>query len=112
MLLPTTTANLDHSPLNVVGEKVKGAGYTRCGSGLHTIAYFITGFVGTVTIQASIIANPSESDWADIVQIENLDETSPIDVNNMQSIEGNYVWLRAVVTNMTYGTISKIQISY
>ena len=111
-LLPTTTANADHSPLAVVGEVHKGDGYYGSGDGFHTVAHVLTDWAGTIKIQASLATNPTNDDWVTAYTIENLDTVNLLTESSSANFVGNYVWIRAVVENMTHGTIAKLQLNY
>ena len=66
-LLPTTTMpTLIGTPEDVTGAKVKGNGYYGFSDGLHTIAHFITGFVGTLEVQGTLASEPADADWVTI----------------------------------------------
>lgn len=96
-------------------EKIKGEGYFGVGDGLHTVAYVASPtFHGTVTMQATLASEPTESDWFHIPNTTStytpviIRSTSTVDVFNFI---GNYVWLRSLVT-IDQGTVSKIQLNY
>jgi hypothetical protein len=55
----------DPAQLNQVGSAQRGAGYytTSINGGWHTISVDVTDFTGRIYIQATMAANPQESDW-------------------------------------------------
>ena len=82
-----------------VSDKVKGDGYYGGSDGLHTVTYTCAPtFVGTVTMQASLAAAPTDADWFTVPNTDvryttfNDRSTSTVDYYNFQ---GNYVWLRS-----------------
>lgn len=84
-----------------VSDKVKGDGYYGGSDGLHTVTYTCAPtFVGTVTMQASLAAAPTDADWFTVPDTDvnytvfNDRSTSTVDYYNFQ---GNYVWLRGRV---------------
>jgi hypothetical protein len=84
-----------------VSDKVKGDGYYGGSDGLHTVTYTCAPtFVGTVTMQASLAAAPTDADWFTVPDTDvrytifNDRSTSTVDYYNFQ---GNYVWLRSRV---------------
>jgi len=93
--------NSGTSTLVYVSNPAKGDGYFSSGDGLHTVMYTCSpSFVGTVTMQASLATNPSETDWFNVVgttstytQIMDRN-TSTVDVYNFY---GNFVWVRSTV---------------
>lgn len=72
-------------------------------------------FSGTIHIQASLVDNPQESshgkpsDWFKVFEIPS---SGPYQYDGYFNLVGNYVWLRAKVTNWTQGTIYLITASY
>jgi hypothetical protein len=74
-------------------DKNKGAGYYKNSSGLHTVLYHTEGFVGTVTIQATLELHPGDTDWFDVYS-----ETFAVDSSNSSrstNITGKFVFVRA-----------------
>lgn len=63
ILLPTTTEDLAHVPFSVDGEPLRGDGYYGFSDGLHTIAHFLTGFIGTLEVQGTLAIEPEDEDW-------------------------------------------------
>lgn len=114
-LLPTTTfgtpsGNYDGTSSFFAGDAVKAADYYGGFGQLQTIAYFLNGFQGTITIQASLDSNPTtDENW-----FSALVSTSSSPVNNSFPINlpGNFTWIRAFVSNFQAGTITKLTISY
>jgi len=117
-LLPTT----DHTgsnPINITSEKHPGAAHNLASSNLQTVIWNVGSntrglapayFMGTITIQASLVTAPGAFDWFDV---ETLPITqTPQGQSGYMNISGNYVWVRASVTNWTDGTIRSITLSY
>jgi len=108
----STTVTLDHT--GFVTDKAKGDGYYSQPDGLHTVAYHIDSSVNDdadikLTMQGSLATTPTEDDWFDI-------SGTTIDQNNIDgstlafsaNFTGNFVWVRAKVSGMSAGSISKI----
>ena len=111
-LLPTsTTPTITGTPEDFIGEKVKGDGYYGFSDGFHTVAHFISDFVGTLEVQGALAANPAEDDWVTISTVQGLTGT-PFSENGSYNFTGNFVWIRAKVTNMEEGTIAKILLNH
>ena len=112
----------------LTSEKVKGDAYFGQSDGLHTVVVNITGFTGTIKIQGSLETTPGDNDWFDIELgtddfavdtsglitkqaaeslVYNIAETSMKSYNAV----GNFVWLRANVSNWQSGTISSIEMN-
>jgi len=109
-------------------EKAQGDAYYGMSDGLHTIVISLNDFIGTIKIQGSLVTDPAETDWfdadlsndeftvdttgkvTDVVVDElvyTLAETSRRNYNTI----GNFVWLRADISNWTAGTITKIELN-
>lgn len=113
-LIPSTAfgsvvGNYNGSSPNFSSNPAAGDGYYGYADGLHTVAYFVTGFVGTIKMQGTLVAEPQESDWFDITGTSYGDGTTPISVASTYNFTGNFVWVRARVTGFTAGTISRVQ---
>jgi hypothetical protein len=96
----------------VTGEKFKGDGYYGRSDGFHTVQYNLTGFIGTVTIQATLAIDPQDTDWF-TVYTQNYSEINSESntVNKLTNFTGNYVWIRAAVT-YTDGTVNSIILNH
>ena len=96
--------------------------------GLHTIAVDLNGFIGTIKIQGSLETTPTATDWFDAelsdgeYTIDTTGKVTEIIVNNLTyavaetsikayNTTGNFVWLRADVSNWTGGTITRIELN-
>ena len=112
----------------LTSEKVKGDAYYGQSDGLHTIMVNLNDFIGTIKIQGSLETTPSDGDFFDI----NLsDEEFTVDVSGLvtkkvldnliynvsetsmksYNATGNFVWLRANISNWQSGTISSIEMN-
>jgi len=109
-------------------DKVKGDGYYGMSDGLHTIMIDLNGFIGTIKIQGSLAQEPTETDWFMIeldrgaVSLDTtgkasaLVETSLTYTSAETSIKsynatGNFVWIRADISDWSAGTISRIELN-
>jgi len=115
-LLPTTTygtpsGNYDGMSSFFAGDPQQAADYYGGFGQLQTIAFFLNGFQGVITIQATLDTSPTEdSEWftADV-----FDSSSSATTNNFPvNITGNFTWIRAFVSNFQAGTITKLMVSY
>lgn len=126
----TSHAN-DSTAVTVTGDKFKGAGYFGFGHSLHTVEFQVTGFIGGYKIQGTLATNPSENDWMDVPLSEDsqyfIDTTGLISritghitvsyetaTTNVKiyNFNGNFTWVRAVVTDWTAGTINRILLNH
>ena len=108
----STTTTLDHTGFNT--DKAKGDGYYSQPDGLHTVAYHVNGSINddaniSLKMQGSLATTPTEDDFFDIAGTT-IDQTN-IDGSTLAfhvNFTGNFVWVRARVTGMSAGAVSKI----
>jgi len=97
-LIPTTASGSD-----IIGNAVPAANYYGGQGALQTLTYTLAGFIGNVTVQASLSDSATQASWFDIDSTSANVSTSST-VSN--SLLGNFTWLRAVVTNFSSGNIT------
>jgi len=119
----------DSTTETVTGEKFKGDGYYGRSDGLHTLQVDIQGFIGRIEIQGTLAVDPADSDWFTVelgTGSMSIDTTGLISEQNITFVEyteptantksynftGNYVWLRAKVSNWTDGTVNSIKLNH
>ena len=112
-LIPTTTfgssaGNYDGSSASFNGDKVKGDGYYGFSDGVHTVQTRVTSLVGTIKIQGSLKKDPADTDWVDVVTVNNSDGSTAITNSFLNNFTGNFVWIRVAVSSFTAGTINNI----
>ena len=108
----STTVTLDH--VGFVTDKAKGDGYYSQPDGVHTVAYHVNSSINddaniSIKMQASLATTPTEDDWFDISGT-GIDQTN-IDGSTLAfsaNFTGNFVWVRAKVSGMSAGAVSKI----
>jgi len=125
----------DSTTETVTGDKYKGDGYYGRSDGLHTVQINLIGFIGTIEIQGTLAIDPAEEDWF-TVELESsnsstigfVDTTGAITTtsptvssvtytsnetnSNNYNFTGNFVWIRAKVSNWTDGNITSIQLNH
>ena len=89
---------------DTTGDKIQADGYYGYAAGLHTVAMYTTGYSGLLSIQATLASTPVEADWFDLFEF-NLTADS---TTRGMTVTGNYVYLRAKVTNRIAGTVDKV----
>jgi SOS-response transcriptional repressor LexA len=90
-------------------DKNKGAGYHKNGNGIHTVLFHTEGFVGTITIQATLELYPGPNDWVDAHT-----ETFALDSSNSirsSTITGKFVYIRAAY-HIENGEIITVRYNY
>ena len=101
----STTTTLDHT--GFVSDKSKGDGYYSQPDGVHTVAYQVNStMTGSIKMQGSLATTPTEDDYFDITGTTfTADQSTLISTANFT---GNFVWVRAKVSGLSAGAISKI----
>jgi len=119
----------DSAVQSVTGNKFRGDGFYGRSDGLHTIQIDIIGFLGRIEIQATLEVDPTEDDWFTVelgTGTQSVDTTGLLREENITFVEyaqtatnvksynftGNYVWVRAHVSNWTDGTINSIKLNH
>lgn len=113
-LIPSTTfgsavGNYDGSSLSFTSDKHKGDGYYGYADGVHTVAVFPTNLEATIQMQATLATDPAETDWFDVSNAVLGDDSTAQSTATTFTFTGNFVWIRAKVTNFQAGTITKVQ---
>jgi hypothetical protein len=118
-LLPRTeygvpAGNYDGSSEDFTGDPQKAANYYRGRGSIQTIRWVFRGVQAQVVIQATLDNDPADSRWFDIAAYGDGSsaDSSTITDTYIQAVMGNFVWLRAVVTNFTDGVIEVVQATY
>jgi len=99
----------DSTTESVTGDKYKGDGYYGRSDGFHTVQYTYTGLIGTITIYATLAIDPTDDDWFEVHSYS----TSSVETGSkFANFTGNYVWIRANITNWTDGTVDSIKLNH
>lgn len=121
ILLPSETHTDSNAlPIESIGEKQKAGGYYGMADGFHTVQIQLSSFIGSVRIQGSLATDPIDDDWVDIRMalpgsndlISELIYASAESPNVIYNFVGNFVWVRATVTNWTTGAINRILLNF
>lgn len=109
LLMPALSyTGLNGSVTASTGEKTAAASYYIARNNLQTVTWSCsTSFSATVSIQATLTENPTESDW---FLVQNLDTST--NKSGFINVEGLFVYIRAKVTNWTAGNIHYISLTY
>ena len=113
-MIPSTsfgsaTGNYDGTSTSFESDNTKGDGYYGFSDGVHTAQVRVTGFPGTVKFQGSLATTPTSTDWVDIAGAALAGDGSSLITNSyIYNFTGNYVWIRASITNFTAGSINTI----
>jgi len=107
IILSENTHPGDSTTEILIGNKFKGDGYYGRSDGLHSVQYSYSGLSGIITIQASLVIDPGETDWFNVYEYNASVETG----SQIGNFTGNYVWIRAHVS-YTDGTINSIVLNH
>ena len=103
----------DSTAQTVTGDAYKGDGYYGRTDGFHTVQYTLSGFIGDVSIQASLATSPAAEDWFTVYT-----NTFPVVADEgttgsyVSNFTGNYVWVRAHISNWTDGTVDNVMLNH
>lgn len=116
-LLPLTqygipSGNYDgSSDTTFAGDQQKASNYYQRRIGVQSVRFVLDDFVGAITIQGTLDADPQDdSQWFDVYTFP--DDSSATSANISHSITGNFTWVRARVTGFLGGTINSVTLTY
>lgn len=109
-----STNTAPYNKLTFASNEEKGTGYYGISSGLHTVTYQVSNtFAGTVTMQATLAATPTDSDWFDVdsTKMTRVYQSSNSTSTVATTFTGNFTWVRAVA-ELGQGTLLSIKYNY
>jgi hypothetical protein len=103
----------------VVGNTQPAAAYYLGNKDLQTVNISLTNVTGNIVIEASLATAPSNTDWFKVYELvanaNAASNSAPKIASNSASytnVEGNFVYMRAKVTDFKGGTINFTKLSY
>jgi hypothetical protein len=114
-LLPPTTygtpsGNYDGSSTSFIGNAIPAANYYGGQGSAQTAIIQATGFVGVVTIEATLNDWTQQALWFEVETYGNAN-VATTDTQAINMI-GNFVWLRAKVTDFTAGSLNSANVVF
>ena len=114
-LIPQTTfgsavENYDGISLDFSGVPAKAAAYYSKDKSTQTVSWYLSGFVGVLTIEATLDAHSDTNNYFPIHTLG--DGITPLTLNDFANLKGNYTWIRATITQFTSGAIEKVSVGY
>jgi hypothetical protein len=124
--------NTGTTALIYTSNRVKGDGYFGGSDGVHTVFWSVAEFVGTIKIQGTLASEPNELDWVTINLSESggrkapftmdttglvservIDTRYPLSTTLSKSYNftGNFVWIRARISEFEQGVVNNISIN-
>lgn len=105
ILLPQTPQT---SGEPVIGELIPAASYYLGNKNLQTLTWILADVTADISFEATLAESPADQDW---FQVHSISATT-LTATDYYNLQGNFVWLRAVVTNFSNGIIQSIKVSY
>ena len=82
---------------NLTSDKVRGDSFYGFTDGLHTIAFYLSAFIGKVYLEGTLSTDPAEADWF-VINLDGataeLNSSSATTATVARTFEGNFVYLR------------------
>lgn len=114
-LLPTTvygtpSGNYNGTSLEFIGNAIPAANYYGGQGSAQTALIETTGLLGIITIEGSLNDWTQQAEWFAIETYGN----ATVATTDTQAINmlGNFVWIRARVTEFTAGTINSANVIF
>jgi hypothetical protein len=114
----TTLTLLPQCTSLITGDKQPAACYYIAGKTLQTLNWKLTALLGTVVIQGTLVDDPQvNTDWFPVYNIictpsNNNGGTTQNPAFGYANINGNFAWLRAVVSSYTSGSVEYLKVTY
>ena len=105
------SGNYDGSSQDWYSDAAQAAAYYRGRGGLQTMLVYVTGFVGSIVIEATLDTVPTSVDTKWFVT-DSYVSNSPLTDYHPINITGNFTWIRLRIENFDAGTINAVTISY
>ena len=90
--------------LEITGAKFRADWWFGFSDGNHTVGWYMTAFIGRVSLEVSLETVPTDSDWVAIVAEGDTDpyleftNFIPGDGLVLKNYIGNFIWVRGIVT--------------
>ena len=106
----TPSGNYDGSTDHFISDAARAVDYYQGQGSLQTVFIRVTDFEGVITLQATLDYNADLANWFDVYEYTSA--SSQITDYHPVNLTGNFVWMRAVITEFNAGTINSVSISY
>lgn len=104
------SGNYDGSSLDWASTPVQAADYYRGRGSVQTVTFSFDSFQGRCVLEASLDTDPDTASWFEVYNIG--DPLVPLTDYHPESIQGNFVWIRARIELFDAGIINYINITY
>jgi len=121
ILLPATSyVNPGNgAPYTVTGNSQPAAAYYLGNQDLQTVNMKLSNCTGNIIIEASLATAPGSSDWFKVHELIANANAAPNSAPQLASnaavytnIQGNFVYMRAKIENLSGGTVQYVKLSY
>ena len=114
----TAITLLSQTTAITTGTKQPAACYYVSGKTLQTLTWKLTGFVGSIVVQATLVDDPTDdNDWFatyNLVCTLNNGNGGTLSAPKIgyMNINGNFAWFRAKLTSYSSGTVDYLKVCY
>lgn len=105
------SGNYDGSSQDWLSDAVRAANYYRGQGSVQTVAFTVTGFEGTMVVEATLDSDPDSAAWFDTYNYT-AGSIVPVTGYSNTSILGNFTWMRVRVEDFAAGTITSVTVTY
>ena len=105
------SGNYDGSSQDWVSPAVQAAEYFRGRGSVQSIGITVTEFEGDLTFEATLDTLPNTAAWFDILTYGD-GSTAPLTDYTVQTVTGNFTWIRVRVSAFSGGTINSVTVTY
>ena len=102
--------NYDGSSTSFISNVVPAANYYGGQGAIQTLTVQTNGFVGLITVQATLNDLQDSAPWFDIATFG--DPGNATTAMSSNTVVGNFTWVRAAITEYTAGNINYSTASY
>lgn len=92
----------------IQGTKYPACAYYLSNKDLQTLTWSVTACTGILTIEASLVDDPQDADWFSVHEITFATSTE----SGYTNLTGNFVWIRATLTEHTTGVLNHVRLVY
>ena len=104
------SGNYDGSSQDWLSDSVTAANYYGGQGSVQTITYQLNGFVGIITMRATLNDSQESAPWFTIATFG--DGSTPDSGIIPVTVIGNFSWIQAEITEFSAGTIGSITVAY
>ena len=105
------SGNYDGSSQDWFSDAQLASGYYRGQSGVQTVLFQVTGFEGTLVLEATLDSDPDSAAWFETFVYGDGSTTALTDYHP-ETVTGNFTWMRVRVEGFSGGTINTVTITY